>query len=153
MTLRRIAVPLTVQAEPAKIARESDKFFGNDLMYELVVTDNFAAAHNLRGYKGKCESLHGHNWKVEVTLAANTLDRLGMVMDFKEAKQALGAVLERYDHKYLNEVDDFREINPTTENMARIIFERLAGVLPQHVAVCGVAVWESERCCARYSGQ
>jgi 6-pyruvoyltetrahydropterin/6-carboxytetrahydropterin synthase len=119
-------------------------------MYELVVSGDFAAAHNLRGYKGKCENLHGHNWKVEATLASDRLGPLGMVMDFKDVKQALASVLERYDHRYLNEVDDFKEINPTTENMGRIICERLAGKLPEHVSVRSVAVWESEHCCARY---
>jgi 6-pyruvoyltetrahydropterin/6-carboxytetrahydropterin synthase len=121
-------------------------------MYELVVSDYFSAAHDLRGYKGKCEALHGHNWKVEVTVASEKLDSLGMVVDFMDMQKALGEVLERYDHRYLNETEDFRTVNPTTENLARRIYEQLAGVLPRHVKVRSVAVWESEFCFARYTG-
>jgi 6-pyruvoyltetrahydropterin/6-carboxytetrahydropterin synthase len=121
-------------------------------MYELVVSDSFSAAHHLRGYKGKCEALHGHNWKVEATVASDKLDSLGMVLDFTDIKKALAEVLERYDHKYLNETADFSEINPTTENMARMVYEHLGAALPRHVKVKSVGVWESERCCARYFG-
>jgi 6-pyruvoyltetrahydropterin/6-carboxytetrahydropterin synthase len=122
-------------------------------MYELVVSDYFSAAHDLRGYKGKCEALHGHNWKVEATLAGAKLDSLGMVVDFTDVKKALAEILERYDHRYLNETEDFKKINPTTENLARRIYERLAKALPKHVAVKSVTVWESERCCARYTAE
>ena len=121
-------------------------------MYELVVSDYFSAAHDLRGYKGKYESLHGHNWKVEVTVASEKLDSLGMVVDFTDMKKALAEALERYDHCYLNETEDFKELNPTTENLARRIFERLSGGLPKHVKMRSVAVWESESCFAKYTG-
>ncbi|MEW6355629.1 MAG: 6-carboxytetrahydropterin synthase QueD [Planctomycetota bacterium] len=119
-------------------------------MYELTVESEFAAAHNLREYDGKCENLHGHNWKVQVILAAEKLDRLGMVMDFRDAKRIVADVLDEYDHHYLNELEDFKEHNPTTENIARILQQKLAGQMPQGVTVAKVTVWESERCGASY---
>ncbi len=119
-------------------------------MYELVVNSRFAAAHNLRGYRGVCERLHGHNWQVEAVLAAGNLDELGMVADFRDVKKALGEILEDYDHRYLNELPQFEKVNPTTENIARFVAESLAGKLPDGVKVRSIAVRESENCCARY---
>jgi len=119
-------------------------------MYELVVNLDFAAAHHLRGYHGKCESLHGHNWNVTVKVASDGLDSLGMVMDFKELKALCGAIFERLDHKHLNEVAPFDTINPTTENLARHIYERLSENLPAHVTVVEVTTWESADCGAVY---
>jgi len=119
-------------------------------MYELHVNSRFAAAHNLRGYKGACERLHGHNWRVEAVLTAGKLDEMGMVADFRDLKKALGEILDDYDHRYLNELPQFEKANPTTENIARFIAESLAGKLPDGVTVRSIAVWESENCCARY---
>ncbi len=119
-------------------------------VYELTVAGSFAAAHRLRGYRGDCEKLHGHNWRVEVCLAAGRLDELGMVVDFREVKAALGEVLGRLDHGYLNEAPPFDERNPTTENLCRYIAEGLAGRLPAHVTVRRVTCWESEGCSASY---
>jgi len=119
-------------------------------MYELSVETSFAAAHNLREYEGECEKLHGHNWRVQVVVAADTLDRLGMVMDFRELKGALNGVLEDLDHTYLNEVPPFDEVNPTTENLCRHIARRLAERLPCNVSVRRVSCWESQKCGASY---
>ena len=119
-------------------------------MYELSVEDHFAAAHSLRGYQGECERLHGHNWRVEVRLSAEGLDDLGMVLDFRDLKSALGAVLDELDHRHLNEVPPFDRLNPTTENLCRHIADRLREGLPAHVAVQRVTCWESERCSASY---
>ncbi|MFW6189288.1 MAG: 6-carboxytetrahydropterin synthase QueD [Planctomycetota bacterium] len=119
-------------------------------MYELFIEDHFSAAHNLREYRGECESLHGHNWRVKVGLAAEELDGMGMVLDFRELKSALGEVLEALDHQYLNETPPFDEINPTTENMSRHIAERLADRLPRRVSIRRVTCWESDRCSASY---
>jgi 6-pyruvoyltetrahydropterin/6-carboxytetrahydropterin synthase len=120
-------------------------------MYELVVETDFAAAHNIREYGGNCERLHGHNWKVRVGLRARRLDRLGMVMDFRDVKARLSEVLKALDHQYLNEIEPFRTSNPTTENIARFICERLMKGLPKGVSVGKVTVWESERCAASYA--
>ena len=119
-------------------------------MYELKVEDEFAAAHFLRGYQGKCENLHGHNWKVEVRLRSDELDELGMVMDFKKLKGIVAEVLEGFDHRCLNELETFREQNPTTENVARIIYNQVASKLPPGIAASRVTCWESERCAASY---
>ncbi|NOZ20776.1 MAG: 6-carboxytetrahydropterin synthase QueD [Planctomycetes bacterium] len=119
-------------------------------MYELTVESEFAAAHSLREYDGKCENLHGHNWKVQVVLAAEGLDRLGMVIDFRDAKRFVGEVLDEFDHHHLNELEEFKEQNPTTENIARLLYEKLTVRMPQGVTVDNVTVWESERCGASY---
>lgn len=119
-------------------------------MYELVVNADFSAAHKLRGYQGECERLHGHNWRVQVALEAERLDELGMVMDFREVKRLLQEVLRKFDHAYLNELPRFKEQNPTTENMARVLCEELAPRLPAHVRVGRVTAWESEGCGATY---
>ena len=119
-------------------------------MYELSVQGNFSAAHNLRGYKGDCERLHGHNWRVQVHLAADELDGLGMVMDFRDVKGLLNEILSELDHRYLNEVKPFDVQNPTTENLCRHIADRLAQGLPDRVAVRRVTCWESENCGSSY---
>jgi 6-pyruvoyltetrahydropterin/6-carboxytetrahydropterin synthase len=119
-------------------------------MYELTVEDHFAAAHNLRGYHGECEHLHGHNWRVVVRLAARDLDDLGMVMDFREVKGLLGGILEELDHKYLNDVPPFDSKNPTTENLCRYVATRLGEGLPDKVSVQCVSCWESEKCSASF---
>lgn len=120
-------------------------------MYELRVEASFAAAHNLREYQGECENLHGHNWRVEVRVGAEELDRLGMVMDFRVLKGALNGALEALDHKYLNDIPPFDEVNPTTENLCRYVARRLAQVLPRTVSIRRVSCWESEKCGASYT--
>lgn len=116
-------------------------------MYSVKVELRFSSAHNLRGYRGKCESLHGHNWKVEVEAASRMLDRTGMVMDFTLMKEALRKVLAGLDHRYLNELEPFKKNNPTSENIARYIY----GQLKKSVrGLSSVVVWENESCCAKY---
>lgn len=119
-------------------------------MFELVVETDFSAAHNLREYKGQCERLHGHNWKVQVVLKAEKLDKLGMVMDFRDAKRVIGEIINRFDHVYLNELPDFTVLNPTTENLSKILYDGLKNVLPIGVGVAKVTTWESDRCGAAY---
>lgn len=97
-------------------------------MYTLKVEGAFEAAHRVVNYPGKCDRLHGHNWKVEAIVRGTELDELGMLVDFKAIKNALKGVLDRFDHRFLNELEPFSAgINPTAENLARIIFEELAG--------------------------
>jgi len=119
-------------------------------MFELTVRTEFAAAHCLRGYKGACEKLHGHNWKIDVVLRSARLDKLGMVMDFKEVKAALAQITGTLDHRLLNDLPPFRKANPTSENVARFIADRLAKRLPRGVRVKSVTSWESDRCGATY---
>jgi len=95
-------------------------------MYEIKVISDFSSAHMLRGYEGKCENMHGHNWKIEVVVSSEKLDKLGMVVDFKELKHKLKIILEELDHKNLNDIEYFKKINPTSENIAKYIFDKLA---------------------------
>ena len=124
---------------------------GDRRMYELIVEAEFSAAHRLRAYDGACEKLHGHNWRVEMTVAGDRLNDLGMAMDFQDLKRILNEVVECFDHVFLNDLPEFKTRNPTTENCARVIFERCAERMPEGVRVRDVTVWESPRCRARYS--
>ncbi|MFP4058545.1 MAG: 6-carboxytetrahydropterin synthase QueD [Candidatus Brocadiia bacterium] len=120
-------------------------------IYELLIQTDFAAAHRLREYEGNCERLHGHNWKVDIALRAGKLDALGMAMDFREAKRLVRGVLDQLDHRYLNDLEAFRERNPTTEHIARLVYEELAARLPEGIAVAKVTAWESDHCGVSYS--
>ncbi len=117
-------------------------------MFEIRISAEFSAAHRLRNYRGRCENLHGHNWTVEVRVEAKTLNRDGMVMDFKRLEKKVAPVLKILDHGYLNNLPWFRKINPTSENIARFIHERLAA---KRLKVKSVTVWESPGSCAVYS--
>ncbi|MFH1877841.1 MAG: 6-carboxytetrahydropterin synthase QueD [Candidatus Omnitrophota bacterium] len=119
-------------------------------MYTVKVESDFSSAHNLRGYKGKCEELHGHNWKVEVSVASDRLDAIGMVIDFGELKNALNEVLSGLDHKHLNSLEYFKSVNPTSENIAKYVFERIAEK-KQDLHIRKVTVWETPKACASYS--
>ena len=111
-------------------------------MYELDITREFSAAHMLKGYDGLCSNLHGHNWTVQVFIQAGQLDDIGIAADFTVIKRVLTEILSQFDHKYLNELPEFQGINPTSENIARIIFEKLApavakpGIKLDRVRVC-----------------
>ena len=119
-------------------------------MYRVKVTDHFAAAHQLFGYEGKCEGLHGHNWKVEVNLEGENLDKIGLLIDFKALKKMLKDVIEELDHKMLNELEPFQENNPTSELIARYIYNKLKKDIPGNVELASVSVWESETARATY---
>ncbi|MBI5872958.1 MAG: 6-carboxytetrahydropterin synthase QueD [Candidatus Omnitrophica bacterium] len=120
-------------------------------MFEVSVCMNFSSAHNLRGYKGKCEALHGHNWKVEVSLGSDKLDRIGMVEDFTVIKGKLKSILSLMDHKYLNVLPYFKRINPTSENIARLIYTKMAERMKNEpLKVISVKVWETEASYAIY---
>ena len=116
-------------------------------MYSLKVEGTFSSAHNLRGYKGKCEDLHGHNWKVEVEARGKDLGKSGMLIDFKVIKKELYNILEKLDHRYLNNIPYFTKVNPTSENIAKYIFDYIRKKIPD---VWSVTVWESENSSARY---
>lgn len=117
-------------------------------MYELLVEETFDAAHALRGYEGPCENLHGHTWKVQAYLQGEKLNKLGLLEDFKVIKKALREILSAYDHKYLNEVPPFNKENPSSENLARVIYEQMKKKID---SVAKVSVWESATSCASYS--
>lgn len=121
-------------------------------MYELTTIVDFEAAHRLADYPGKCCRLHGHNWKVEVTVGGEGLDDLGMLIDFRVLKQEVNKVIETLDHYYLNEIEPFRTVNPTAENIARYVYQELKShlVVSRGVAVTLVKVWESPHSAAVY---
>ena len=116
-------------------------------MYRIRVEGNFSSAHNLRGYKGKCEDLHGHNWRVEIAAQSTQLDDIGMLLDFRYLKKKLNAVLEELDHKYLNKLAHFKKVNPTSENIAKYIYGRLKSGIP---LLSSVTVWENSASSATY---
>lgn len=122
-------------------------------MFEVNVEETFAAAHNLRNYKGKCESLHGHNYKVRVTVSGKELDATGLLYDFVNLKQAIQGVIRSLDHVYLNEFPPFDVLNPSAENIARYIYEEAAKRLPpapNGAGIASITVWESELASATY---
>ena len=121
-------------------------------MYHVSIETHFSAAHRLRNYKGLCENLHGHNWKVEATVCSEKLDNAGMVIDFNILKQKTKAIVDVLDHQYLNEIDPFKETNPSSENVAAYIFSRLSMVLKDDpVTLISVSVWESDKSKATFS--
>ena len=121
-------------------------------MYHLTIYTHFAAAHNLINYQGDCENLHGHNWKVEVTVAAEELDDAGLAIDFKILKKETNRILDRLDHKYLNDLEPFRDLSPSSEHIARYLFLELSSNLNTgNVKVEKVNVWESDNACASYT--
>lgn len=120
-------------------------------MFELMVETTFSAAHQLRGYKGKCEHMHGHNWKVQAHVVAERLNEIDIAMDFHDIKKLLNEILEPLDHSFLNDIFPFTEKNPSSENMAKWIYDSLNKKLPnEHIQVSAVTVWESDTASATY---
>ncbi len=118
-------------------------------MYKVSVRKHFDAAHYLRGYGGRCEAVHGHRFEVVVGIEAEGLNEIGIAFDFTELKTYLGDILERYDHVCLNDLPPFDSINPSSENIARTVYEEIAGRL-SGVVVSSVEVWESPESRAVY---
>ena len=127
----------------------------NRPLYELKIISDFAAAHNLRNFRGKCENLHGHNWTVEVVLRGHRLDENGILIDFAEVKQYTRELLAQLDHNYLNDLPFFKDQNPSSENIARFLFDQLSAKLNAEGRwLYSVSAWESSDACAtfRYEG-
>lgn len=120
-------------------------------MYEVSVECDFDAAHSLRGYQGKCESLHGHRFRVVANLRVPELNPIGIAYDFVALRQHLEAILSRFDHAYLNEVPPFDGINPSSENIASTVWGELSTRLKgAKVTVSSIQVWESPESCVTY---
>jgi 6-pyruvoyltetrahydropterin/6-carboxytetrahydropterin synthase len=120
-------------------------------MYEIAIIKSFSAAHMLANIGGKCEDLHGHNFKVEVNVAAAQLNNLGILIDFRTIKKWLSEVLDCFDHKYINEIPSFAGVNPSAENIAEFIFQEMKLKAAQaKVKVTRVKVWESENAAVTY---
>lgn len=121
-------------------------------MFIVGVEQDFSAAHQLREYQGQCEHFHGHNWKVRLEVSTEGLDALGLAIDFTDLKQTLQKVLGRFDHAFLNSLPEFASLNPTSENLAQVIFRLCRQELAKHpVAMHAVTVWESSRAFVRYA--
>ena len=122
-------------------------------MFEVAVEQSFASAHALRNYKGRCENVHGHNWKVRVVIEGEKLDATGMLVDFLDVKSFMGEILDRIDHQFLNEIPPFDVINPSAENIAEYFYQEMTGRLaetPVPVRIREVKIWETEIQSATY---
>lgn len=116
-------------------------------MFEISVQQTFSAGHALREYKGKCENVHGHNYRVEVTVAGEKLNRIGLLVDFTDLKREMKAIIERLDHQFVNDLEPFTKLNPSAENLARYFYEELRGSLRGNevpVEVTQVRLWETD---------
>jgi len=122
-------------------------------MFEIVVEQEISAGHQLRGYRGKCENCHGHNWKIRLEVTTPEVDELGLGIDFNVLKKLLNDILEAYDHTMLNELPEFSVQNPTSENLARVIYGHARArleAMQARVKLKTVLVWESPRSFVRY---
>ena len=123
-------------------------------MFEVTIEETFAAGHALRNYRGKCENVHGHNYRCQVTLEGRELDSVGLLVDFVELKKVVHAVLDRLDHQWLNEFPPFDVLNPSAENMARYFYREISALLKARtggrVCVKLVKLWETDTSTATY---
>jgi len=120
-------------------------------MFILSVSEKFSSAHRLRNYNGRCENLHGHNWKVEIKISGKDLDKTGMLYDFTKLKSILKNILTELDHKYLNELPVFKKNNPTSENIAKYIYDQICSEISNSkIKIESVTVWESDNSSATF---
>jgi 6-pyruvoyltetrahydropterin/6-carboxytetrahydropterin synthase len=121
-------------------------------MFEVTIEETFAAGHALRNYRGKCENVHGHNYRAEVALRGAELDSIGLLVDFVELKRVVHAVLDRMDHQWLNDFPPFDALNPSAENMAKYIYDEVSAALTtkEGVRVAAVRLWETDTASAAY---
>jgi 6-pyruvoyltetrahydropterin/6-carboxytetrahydropterin synthase len=121
-------------------------------MFEVTIEETFAAGHALRNYRGKCENVHGHNYRAEVALQGAELDAIGLLVDFVELKRVVHAVLDRMDHQWLNDFPPFDALNPSAENMAKYIYDEVSAALKtkEGVRVASVRLWETDTASATY---
>ena len=125
-------------------------------MFEVAVEKTFAAGHALRNYKGKCENVHGHNYRVRVTIEGNALGSNGLLVDFVDLKKQLLEIIDRLDHQFINDVEPFTILNPSAENLAKYFYDELSGKLGNHpevpVRIAEVRIWETDTSIAAYRG-
>ena len=122
-------------------------------MFEVSVDETFSAGHALRGYKGKCENVHGHNYKVRVTVAGRELDSVGLLYDFVHLKKVIQGVISTLDHRFLNDFAPFDTVNPSAENIARHIYGEISGqmkAIENGAAISSITVWETDVTSATY---
>lgn len=120
-------------------------------MFEVSVEYMFAAGHALRGYKGKCENVHGHNYKVQLVVGGEQLDSAGLLMDFVEVRKNIKTLVERLDHHFLNDVPPFDKLNPSAENISKYFYDELEPqVRDRGLKVRAVTIWETDTTSATY---
>jgi 6-pyruvoyltetrahydropterin/6-carboxytetrahydropterin synthase len=121
-------------------------------MFEVSVEQTFAAGHALRNYKGKCENVHGHNYRVRITVQGDQLDPTGLLVDFLDVKGLIGGVVDYLDHQFINDLPPFDQLNPSAENIAKYFYDRVSGGLKNEVPVrvAEVKVWETDTSSAVY---
>ncbi len=122
-------------------------------MFQVTVDETFSSGHALRGYKGKCENVHGHNYKVRVTLEGPQLDSIGLLYDFTHLKRVIREIVGGVDHKFLNDLAPFDTINPSAENLAKYFYDqttRQMNALPDGARVTSVTIWETDTTSATY---
>ena len=123
-------------------------------MYEITILSHFSGAHRLRYLHGRCEDLHGHNWKIEVSVVSRHLGKEGVALDFGILKQETAKVVQSLDHKYLNDLPHFAKREPSSETIAKYIFDTLKPKMKRYgVTLRRVSAWESDTACASYSGR
>jgi 6-pyruvoyltetrahydropterin/6-carboxytetrahydropterin synthase len=121
-------------------------------MFQVTIEQTFAAGHALRNYHGKCENVHGHNYRCQVTLEGERLDETGLLMDFVALKRVLQSVIDRLDHQWLNDFPPFDVLNPSAENIAKYIYDEVhRGIAaPADVRIGSVRLWETDTSSATY---
>jgi len=120
-------------------------------MFEVSVEETFAAGHALRNYRGKCENVHGHNYRVQVTVEGEELNSIGLLVDFSDVKRVIRGIVGRLDHQFLNDVAPFDTMNPSAENLARYFYDEIAGGLGASATrVQQVKIWETDITSATY---
>jgi 6-pyruvoyltetrahydropterin/6-carboxytetrahydropterin synthase len=121
-------------------------------MFEVTIEETFAAGHALRNYKGKCENVHGHNYRCQVSVTGSDLDETGLLVDFVELKKVVHGVIDRLDHQWLNDLPPFNVLNPSAENIAKFIYDEVTSGLgtPRDVRLSAVKLWETDTASATY---
>src|ERR1700730_3916837 len=139
------------EPEPSgRPAREKDIIQN---MFQVSVEETFSSGHALRGYKGKCENVHGHNYRVQITLEGPQLDSIGLLVDFTHLKQVIREIIKRLDHQFINDLEPFTSINPSAENLAKYFYEEVISKgkeLQQGARVTDAVIWETDTAFARY---
>jgi 6-pyruvoyltetrahydropterin/6-carboxytetrahydropterin synthase len=119
-------------------------------MFEVSVEETFAAGHALRNYHGKCENVHGHNYRVQVTVEGQELNPTGLLVDFADVKRLIRAIVARLDHQFLNDLAPFDAINPSAENLARYFYDQISDGLAPGPQIREVKIWETDITSAAY---
>ncbi|NOX88703.1 MAG: 6-carboxytetrahydropterin synthase QueD [Calditrichaeota bacterium] len=120
-------------------------------MYKLAIETMISASHFLSDYRGPCQRIHGHNWKIQVEITGDQLNKTGMVIDFKDLSDLTWSVVGKYDHQSLNELPPFDRMNPTAENMARYFFKEIDKILPAGVKMRAIRLWETDKYMVEYT--